>query len=204
MDVFEGRTKVPLEQGTIYKLRIAAVNSCGQSDWSEVNRIIANMNINIHLISYNIFFIYFKVSAFRTYVPGFPGAPSAIKISKTADGAHISWEPPPNRNDGPILEYSAYIAMANTASNNNGEPKTTSSNSNLTFTKFYCGTNNSCSVSNSSLSAAYVDTTRTPAIIFRIAARNVKGYGPATQVRWLQQGWLCIFNFFIKKKINNF
>lgn len=90
--------------------------------------------------------------------------------------------------------------MANTASNNNGEPKTTSSNSNLTFTKFYCGTNNSCSVSNSSLSAAYVDTTRTPAIIFRIAARNVKGYGPATQVRWLQQGWLCIFNFFIKKK----
>ncbi|OAD55436.1 Host cell factor [Eufriesea mexicana] len=162
MDVFEGRTKVPLEQGTIYKLRIAAVNSCGQSDWSEV-------------------------SAFRTYVPGFPGAPSAIKISKTADGAHISWEPPPNRNDGPILEYSAYIAMANTASNNNGEPKTTSSNSNLTFTKFYCGTNNSCSVSNSSLSAAYVDTTRTPAIIFRIAARNVKGYGPATQVRWLQQ-----------------
>ncbi|XP_076761292.1 host cell factor isoform X3 [Xylocopa sonorina] len=162
MDVFEGRTKVPLEQGTIYKLRIAAVNSCGQSDWSEV-------------------------SAFRTYVPGFPGAPSAIKISKTADGAHISWEPPPNRNDGPILEYSAYIAMANTASSNNGEPKTTSSNSNLTFTKFYCGTNNSCSVSNSSLSAAYVDTTRTPAIIFRIAARNVKGYGPATQVRWLQQ-----------------
>ncbi|CAK9819158.1 Host cell factor [Anthophora plagiata] len=162
MAVFEGRTKVPLEQGTIYKLRIAAVNSCGQSDWSEV-------------------------SAFRTYVPGFPGAPSAIKISKTADGAHISWEPPPNRNDGPILEYSAYIAMANTASNNNGEPKTTSSNSNLTFTKFYCGTNNSCSVSNSSLSAAYVDTTRTPAIIFRIAARNVKGYGPATQVRWLQQ-----------------
>nr|XP_012135197.1 PREDICTED: host cell factor 1 isoform X1 [Megachile rotundata]XP_012135198.1 PREDICTED: host cell factor 1 isoform X1 [Megachile rotundata] len=162
MDVFEGRTKVALEQGTIYKLRIAAVNSCGQSDWSEV-------------------------SAFRTYVPGFPGAPSAIKISKTADGAYISWEPPPNRNDGPILEYSAYIAMANTASNNNGEPKTTSSNSNLTFTKFYCGTNNSCSVSNSSLSAAYVDTTRTPAIIFRIAARNVKGYGPATQVRWLQQ-----------------
>ncbi|XP_033352315.1 host cell factor [Bombus vosnesenskii] len=162
MDVFEGRTKVPLEQGTIYKLRIAAVNSCGQSDWSEV-------------------------SAFRTYVPGFPGAPSAIKISKTADGAHISWEPPPNRNDGPILEYSAYIAMANTAPNNNGEPKTTASNSNLTFTKFYCGTNNSCSVSNSSLSAAYVDTTRTPAIIFRIAARNVKGYGPATQVRWLQQ-----------------
>lgn len=28
--------------------------------------------------------------------------------------------------------------------------------------------------------------TSKPAIIFRIAARNDKGYGPATQVRWLQ------------------
>lgn len=37
-----------------------------------------------------------------------------------------------------------------------------------------------------SLSAAQVDTTTKPAIIFRIAAKNEKGYGPATQVRWLQ------------------
>lgn len=31
-----------------------------------------------------------------------------------------------------------------------------------------------------------MDYTSKPAIIFRIAARNDKGYGPATQVRWLQ------------------
>ena len=41
-------------------------------------------------------------------------------------------------------------------------------------------------VANSSLTAAHIDTTTKPAIIFRIAARNEKGYGPATQVRWLQ------------------
>jgi len=41
-------------------------------------------------------------------------------------------------------------------------------------------------VPNSSLSAAHIDVTTKPAIIFRIAARNEKGYGPATQVRWLQ------------------
>lgn len=40
-----------------YKFRVAAVNSCGRGPWSEV-------------------------SAFKTCLPGFPGAPSAIKISK--------------------------------------------------------------------------------------------------------------------------
>uniref|UniRef100_A0A8W8LPP9 Uncharacterized protein n=1 Tax=Magallana gigas TaxID=29159 RepID=A0A8W8LPP9_MAGGI len=37
-----------------------------------------------------------------------------------------------------------------------------------------------------SLASAHIDYTTKPAIIFRIAARNEKGYGPATQVRWLQ------------------
>lgn len=36
------------------------------------------------------------------------------------------------------------------------------------------------------LASACIDCTTKPAIIFRIAARNEKGYGPATQVRWLQ------------------
>lgn len=161
MDVFKGRAKIALEPGTAYKFRVAAVNSCGRSAWSEV-------------------------AAFKTCLPGFPGAPSAIKISKSVDGAQISWEPPPS-NVGPILEYSVYLAVRSTALNNDGEAKTVVSNPNqLAFIRVYCGSSNSCSVNNSALNAAHVDTTTKPAIIFRIAARNDKGYGPATQVRWLQ------------------
>ncbi|UYV72371.1 HCFC2 [Cordylochernes scorpioides] len=51
-----------------------------------------------------------------------------------------------------------------------------------------CGATPSCTVSNTSLASAHIDTTKKPPIIFRIAARNENGYGPATQVRWLQDG----------------
>ncbi|XP_057319898.1 host cell factor [Microplitis mediator] len=162
-DIFKDRVKVNLESGTAYKFRVAAVNSCGRSPWSEV-------------------------SAFKTCLPGYPGAPSAIKISKSAEGAQLSWEPPPS-NLGPILEYSVYLAVrsASAVSNNAGEASTVSTQANqLAFIRVYCGPTNSCSVPNSSLSAAHMDVTTKPAIIFRIAARNDKGYGPATQVRWLQ------------------
>ena len=64
-----------------------------------------------------------------------------------------------------------------------------SSPSQLAFVRVYCGPVNQCTVSHGSLSAAHLDTTSKPAIIFRIAARNDKGYGPATQVRWLQGGY---------------
>lgn len=56
----------------------------------------------------------------------------------------------------------------------------------LAFVRVYCGASNQCTVLNTQLGAAHIDTTNKPAIIFRIAARNDKGYGPATQVRWLQ------------------
>lgn len=52
--------------------------------------------------------------------------------------------------------------------------------------RVYCGPNPSCLVQASAFANAHVDYTTKPAIIFRIAARNQKGYGPATQVRWLQ------------------
>ena len=46
-----------LVPGTAYKFRVAGINACGRGAFSEV-------------------------SAFKTCLPGFPGAPSAIKISK--------------------------------------------------------------------------------------------------------------------------
>ncbi|XP_017769059.1 PREDICTED: host cell factor 2 [Nicrophorus vespilloides] len=143
--------KLNLEPGTAYKFRVAALNSVGLGDWSEV-------------------------SAFKTCLPGFPGAPSAIKIAKSFDGAHLSWEPPCVNQEN-ILEYSVYLAVRNAAKERS---------TNLAFVRVYCGPSNSCTVPTSSLSAAHVDTTTKSAIIFRIAARNDKGYGPATQVRWLQ------------------
>ncbi len=56
----------------------------------------------------------------------------------------------------------------------------------LAFVRVYCGPNPQCTVTTASLASAHIDYTTKPAIIFRIAARNEKGYGPATQVRWLQ------------------
>ncbi|KAK7102658.1 hypothetical protein V1264_020848 [Littorina saxatilis] len=147
--------KQELQPGTAYKFRVAGMNACGRGPFSEV-------------------------SAFKTCLPGFPGAPSAIKISKSTEGAHLSWEPPQN-TAGKITEYSVYLAVRNA----NSEPKP-GTPSQLAFVRVFCGPSPSCVVTNASLQSAHIDYTTKPAIIFRIAARNEKGYGPATQVRWLQ------------------
>uniref|UniRef100_A0A182QT50 Fibronectin type-III domain-containing protein n=1 Tax=Anopheles farauti TaxID=69004 RepID=A0A182QT50_9DIPT len=150
--------RINLEPGCAYRFRVAAINSCGRGEWSDV-------------------------SPFKTCLPGFPGAPSAIKISKSPEGAHLSWEPPPSTT-GDILEYSVYLAVKSQSATK--DKSTTTSAAQLAFVRVYCGSNNQCTVLNSSLQTAHVDFTSKPAIIFRIAARNDKGYGPATQVRWLQ------------------
>uniref|UniRef100_A0A8C7D0F3 Host cell factor C1 n=1 Tax=Oncorhynchus kisutch TaxID=8019 RepID=A0A8C7D0F3_ONCKI len=137
--------KMDLQPGTAYKFRVAGINTCGRGNFSEV-------------------------SAFKTCLPGFPGAPCAIKISKSPDGAHLTWEPP-SVTSGKIIEYSVYLA----------KPTTTTTPAQLAFMRVFCGPNPSCLVQSSSLSNAHIDYTTKPAIIFRIAARNEKGYGPATQ-----------------------
>ncbi|KAF7208820.1 transcript variant X6 [Nothobranchius furzeri] len=149
--------KMELQPGTAYKFRVAGINACGRGAFSEI-------------------------SAFKTCLPGFPGAPCAIKISKSPDGAHLTWEPP-SVTSGKIIEYSVYLAIQ---SNQTTEAKA-STPAQLAFMRVYCGPNPSCLVQSSSLSNAHIDYTTKPAIIFRIAARNEKGYGPATQVRWLQE-----------------
>lgn len=99
---------------------------------------------------------------------------------QSADGAHLSWEPPQN-TAGKIIEYSVYLAVRN--QNQDSKPGTPAQ---LAFVRVFCGPLPSCVISNMSLTSAHIDYTTKPAIIFRIAARNEKGYGPATQVRWLQ------------------
>ncbi|XP_041047251.1 host cell factor 1-like isoform X1 [Carcharodon carcharias] len=147
---------VKLQSGTAYKFRVAGINACGRGPFSEI-------------------------SAFKTCMPGFPGAPSAIKISKVAEGAQLSWEPPAVTS-GNIIEYSVYLALPGSQAT---DPKPAGT-SHLLFVRVYCGPVPSCLVSSSNLANAHIDTTTKPAIIFRIAAKNEKGYGPATQVRWLQ------------------
>lgn len=136
LPTFTNLPKVELEPGTAYKLRVAAINACGRGPWSEL-------------------------SAFKTYLPGFPGAPSSIRIAKSNEGAHLSWEPPQN-STSEIIEYSVYLAVKYP----------------LAFIRVYCGKQNTCNVPNSSLKDAHIDTNTSskPAIIFRIAAKNEKGH----------------------------
>ncbi|XP_042195486.1 host cell factor 1-like isoform X1 [Callorhinchus milii] len=149
---------VKLQPGTAYKFRVAGINACGRGPYSDI-------------------------SAFKTCMPGFPGAPSAIKISKVPEGAQLSWEPPAVTS-GTITEYSVYLALPGSQVAD-AKPVGTS---HLLFVRVYCGPVPSCLVSSTNLANAHIDTTTKPAIIFRIAAKNEKGYGPATQVRWLQDG----------------
>ena len=106
-----------------------------------------------------------------------------VRSSQSAEGTHLTWDPPQN-TAGTIVEYSVYLAVRNESSGGSGAAPTPPTQ--LAFVRVYCGPTASCVVPTSSLVSAHIDYTTKPAIIFRIAARNEKGYGPATQVRWLQ------------------
>nr|CAH8837693.1 unnamed protein product [Trichobilharzia regenti] len=155
--------KFQLAPGTAYKFRVAGLNACGRGPWSEI-------------------------SAFKTCLPGYPGAPSAIKITKSDSGAHLTWEAPQNTT-GKITEYSVYLAVKAQATGQDNittENKFGSTPSGMAFVRVYCGQLPSATVTSATLATAHLDMSSKPAVIFRIAARNEKGYGPATQVRWLQ------------------
>lgn len=152
--------KIELLPGTAYKFRIAAINACGRGEWSDV-------------------------SAFKTCLPGYPGAPCSIKISRSAEGARLQWEPP-TLCSGRIEEYSVCLAVKSNTPATAAAAAANISLKDLPFKRVYCGSQNHAFVDNSCLKVAYIDKATKPAIIFRIAAKNEKGYGPATQVRWLQ------------------
>ncbi|XP_028673396.1 host cell factor 2 isoform X1 [Erpetoichthys calabaricus] len=152
---FESRAKQALSPGATYRFRVAGINSCGKGPFSQT-------------------------SEYKTCQPGFPGAPSAVKITKAAESIHITWEPPSSPS-GRILEYSLYLAVKKGRSN-------TSGNSNpLAFIRLYRGVKTYCTVTANQLANAHIDYTSRPAVVFRIAAKNEQGYGPATQIRWLQE-----------------
>jgi len=142
-----------IDAGVSYRVRLRACNKVGCSDWSDC-------------------------SIFKTAIPGFPGAPSAVKISKNAEGVAISWCPPSTPGK---IEYAVYLAVNPTAN-----PPPSSKAANYTFVRVYYGTDSSCQIGNKQVENALIDTSSKPAVIFRIAAKNTKGFGPATQVRWLQ------------------
>eukprot|EP00116_Pleurobrachia_bachei_P008461 sb/3468723/ len=60
--------RLELSPGTTYRFRIAAINACGRGEFSEP-------------------------AAFKTCIPGFPGAPSSIRISKVWF-QNLSWQEP--------------------------------------------------------------------------------------------------------------
>ncbi|CAM4562637.1 unnamed protein product [Leuciscus chuanchicus] len=151
---FAGHEKQELTSGVTYKFRVAGLNSRGLGDFS-------------------------PVSEFKTCQPGFPGAPSAVKITKDTDSVHITWEPPTSLS-GKILEYSMYLAVRKSRGNSAERP------GELAFIRIYRGIKTSCTVSEAQLSNAHIDCSARPAVVFRIAAKNEQGYGPATQIRWLQ------------------
>lgn len=110
---------------------------------------------------------------------------SDVKIKKYSEGARLSWNPPSQSLDGEITEYSVSLAEKGSSS--------TQSVESLSYLLVYCGPLPKCKVPNAALSSAHIDRTTKPAIIFRIAARNEKGYGPATQVMWLQGKFYIFF-----------
>ncbi|XP_069012681.1 host cell factor 2 isoform X4 [Embiotoca jacksoni] len=154
---YQGREKQELSPGQTYRFRVAGVNCFGQGDFS-------------------------PVSEFKTCQPGFPGAPSAVKITKVAnDSVHITWEAPASLS-GRILEYSMYMAVRKSRPSSSERP------GQMAFIRIYRGTKTSCSVSSAHLDNAHIDRSASnrPAVVFRIAAKNEQGYGPATQIRWIQ------------------
>ncbi|XP_051912115.1 host cell factor 2 isoform X1 [Hippocampus zosterae] len=153
---YEDREKKELDPGRSYRFRVAGVNCFGEGDFS-------------------------PVSEFKTCQPGFPGAPSAVKITKANELVHITWEAPPSPS-GRILEYSMYMAVKKSRSSSSEGP------GQLAFIRIYRGVKTFCTVSSSHLVNAHLDcsVSNRPALVFRIAAKNEQGYGPATQIRWIQ------------------
>lgn len=111
----------------------------------------------------------------------------SLSFQTSDGGAHLTWDIPSNASSL-ITGYAVYLAVKNTGSDVNIPRQQQQQASQMAFVRVYGGASAECSVNAGQLQQAHLDTSSSskPAIIFRIAARNERGYGPATQVRWLQ------------------
>lgn len=110
-----------------------------------------------------------------------PGPPQSIRISKSGDGAQLTWSARPGERP---LEFSVYMAVHSLTSLSSAAA---ASGAPLAFVRVYVGAAARCAVPHSVLRGAFVDVRSRPAIYYRIATRNAAGYGPALQVKWLQK-----------------
>lgn len=155
---YTNRSKIKIQPGACYKFRVAGINSCNRGEWTDI-------------------------SHFKTCLSDYPKAPSGVKIIQLLCGVRLTWEVP--YGSGEILEYLVVLAIKNCKTKRQKSSKTTTTD--LHFNQVYRGPNNTAKVSQKLLDLAIIDKTKDPAIIFRISAKNEKGYGSATHVRWLQK-----------------
>lgn len=158
LPVYRNRSKIKIQPGASYKFRVASINSYGRGEWNDI-------------------------SNYKTCVSSYPKAPSGVKIIQLLRGVNLTWEVP--NGAGKILEYSVVLAIKSCKV----VPQKSSAKitSNIHFYQVYCGPNNSAIISQKLIKLAAIDQTKDPAIIFKISAKNEKGYGSATRVRWLQK-----------------
>ncbi|BES95475.1 Kelch motif [Nesidiocoris tenuis] len=108
---------------------------------------------------------------------GPPEPPVNVKISKTVDGALISWSPPPKGSTP--TNYKVTLAMMD---RDKSKP-----NPRIEFVTVYNGEMTKTTIPQATLDDATIHSLDKPAIILRIAAGNELGYGPASQIRWIQE-----------------
>jgi host cell factor len=184
-----------LQPCTTYKFRVAGINACGIGEFSEPVTFTtstpglpgppSSIKINKACPTFCSCSVA-KLLLFQFYV--------SFRFIQVGNDTQVSWEPPQNPS-GTIKEYSLFLAvkaqdaviLQQQQVQATAPPNVNSNKNQMSFVLVYCGIESHCIVNSEQMQHAYIDVTAKPAILFRIATRNEKGYGPATQVRWLQE-----------------
>ncbi|XP_049807198.1 host cell factor homolog hcf-1-like [Schistocerca nitens] len=112
-----------------------------------------------------------------------PGKPSCIKLLMTDNGIQLCWDSPEKEK---VREYGVYMAVRGPSSQVSGEDKSNICVSDeLQYVCIYKGARNKCAITKEHVSSAYLHKTDNYGFIFRIAAKNERGYGPAIPVKWV-------------------